>query len=238
MTASPDVLSLRRCARLAGLLYLIIIVAAGFAEGYVRESLIVPGDAATTAGRILGAATLFRIGVFADLMAFMADTAVAVLLFLLLRSAGYAVALVAAAFRLVAHPAIAAVNLVNQYGALLVLERGDAMKGFDVTQREALALHALDLHGYGYLLAGAFFGVHCALLGYLLFRSDLFPRVLGVLLVLASAGYLFESTAAFVAPALSEVAGTFVVVTAGTGEVALCLYLLIRGVRPVTAASG
>ena len=96
-------------------------------------------------------------------------------------------------------------------------------------------MYSLELHGYGYVLAGAFFGVHCALLGYLLVKSAHFPRVLGVLMYAAAAGYLFESYAVFVAPSVGDLAGALVVATAGVGEVSLCLYLLIRGTRPDVA---
>ena len=77
---------LRLQARLAGALYLLIIVLAGFAEGYVRSSLVVPGQAASTASNILASPGLFRLGVVADLTAFLADAAVAVLLYGLLRA--------------------------------------------------------------------------------------------------------------------------------------------------------
>ncbi|MCA9736315.1 MAG: DUF4386 domain-containing protein [Gemmatimonadetes bacterium] len=233
----PDPRSLRTYARTAGVLYLLIIVTAGFAEGYVRTGLVVPGDAVSTADRILASPVLFRLGFFADLIAFVADAAVAVLLYVVLRSAGETLALLAAAFRLVAHPAIAALNLLHHFGALLLLEGRGALSGLDGAVREALALHSLELHGYGYVLAGAFFGVHCALLAVLLHRSEWFPSVLGVLLGAAAIGYLFETYAVFLQPGLEGVAAGLVVVTAGTGEVALALYLCFRGVRPQRAAA-
>lgn len=226
-----DAPSLRAYARVAGFLYLLIIVAAGFAEGYVRTTLVVPGDPATTAANILGSATLFRVGFYADLVAFLADAAVAILLYVILRSTSETIALVAAAFRLVAHPAIASLNLLNHFGALRILEGPSYLAAFDPAELEGLASLALDLHGYGYVIAGAFFGVHCALLGYLLYRSPLFPRVLGILMGAAGAGYLLETFAVFVAPGLESIASQVVVATAGVGEVSLCLYLMIRGVR-------
>lgn len=237
MSTIENITSLRRHARAAGALYLVIIVAAGFAEGYVRATLVVPGDSATTAANILGSATLFRAGFFADLIAFMADAAVAMLLYVVLRSTDRTVALVAAAFRLVAHPAIASLNLLNHLGALVILDRPSYLSGFEVTELEGLASLALDMHGYGYVVGGAFFGVHCALLGYLLYRSTLFPRLLGVLMVAAGAGYLFESFAVFVAPGLEGLASQVVVATASIGEVSLCLFLLVRGVRPSPPAA-
>ena len=222
----------KRYAKMAGLLYLVIIVGAGFGEGYVRQTLLVSGDAATTASNIRAAETLFRFGFLGDLVAFMADAAVAVLLYVILRPVSRTLSLMAAAFRLVAHPAIGSVNLLNHLGALVLLGNAGTAGAFPPDQLEALALASLELHGYGYLIGGAFFGVHLALLGYLLYRSDLFPKWLGVLLLLAAAGYLTESFTAFVIPALAELGASFVVFTASLAEVSLCLWLLIRGVLP------
>lgn len=232
---------LRSRARLAGLLYLVIIVAAGFAEGYVRAGLIVPGDPGATAEGIRAATGLFRFGLFADLIAFTADAGVAVLLYLVLRPTSRSLALLAAAFRLVAHPAIGALNLLAHQAGLSLLEGRGAMSAFSPEQIDQMALLALDLHGYGYVIAGAFFGVHCALLGVLLLRSVHFPGWLGALLIAAGFGYLFEVTAVFAVPSLETLAASVVVVTAGVGEVLLCLYLLIVGVRrghPVPGGAG
>ena len=60
--------SLRNVARMAGLLYLILFIAGIFAEGYVREYLIVvPGDAAATASNIVASEGLFRLGIAGEL---------------------------------------------------------------------------------------------------------------------------------------------------------------------------
>lgn len=230
--------SLRRLARVTGLLYLVIIVCAGFAEGYVRGTLVVPGDAAATAGNVLASEGLFRLGFAADVVAFLADAVVAVLLYVLLRPAGPTIALLAVAFRLIAHPAIASVNLLNHFGVLLVLDGAGPLSAFDTGQLEAVALVLLELHRYGYLIGGAFFGVHCALLGVLLVRSELFPDWLGMLLGVAAAGYLVESFTYFLLPAFGGAASGVVVVTAGVAEVSLCFWLLIRGVRDAPMASG
>jgi hypothetical protein len=232
-----DRLPLRRLARVTGLLYLVIIVGAGFAEGYVRGTLVVPGDAAATASNVLASQGLFRLGFAADLVAFLADAAVAVLLYVLLRPAGRTLALLAAAFRLVAHPAIASLNLLNHIGALLVLDGTVSAPTLDPAQLEASALFLMELHRYGYLIGGAFFGVHCALLGVLLVRSELFPSLLGWLLGLAAVGYVIESFTHVLAPGLGGAASALVVVTAGVGEVSLCLYLLVKGVRHVPPAA-
>lgn len=53
---------------MAGLLYLILAVCGGFAEFFVRQSLIVPGDAATTVSNIMASMPQFRLGVLSELV--------------------------------------------------------------------------------------------------------------------------------------------------------------------------
>lgn len=221
----------RTLARTAGWLYLVIIVGAGFAQGVVRGGLVVPGDAAATAAAIEGASWLFRLGLVGDLVAFAADAAVAVLLYVLLRAVSPTVALMAAAFRLVAHPAIGSLNLVHHLGALLILEGSIAPGTFEPAQLDALALLSLEVHHLGYLLAGVFFGVHLALLGFLLVKSERFPGWLGILVALAAVGYLTETFVHLLFPVAAAFGTALVAVTAGVGEVALCLWLVVRGVR-------
>jgi hypothetical protein len=221
----------KRTARIAGLLYLIVIVCAGFSEGVVRSSLVVPGDAAATAANIAGSEMLFRAGFVADLVAFLSDLGITVLLYLLLRPVDRTVAMVAAALRLLAHPAIATVNLLNHFAALVLVGDAGYLGAFDPAQLEALALLAMDMHGYGYLIGGAFFGVHLLLLGWLLARSELFPSLLGLLIVAAAGGYIIESFGMFLFPAHESLYTTLVTVTAVLGEVSLALYLLVKGVR-------
>jgi hypothetical protein len=228
----------RRTARIAGLLYLVIIVTAGFSEGYVRASLLVPGDAAATAANVLASEGLFRLGIVSDLVAFSADAVVAVLLYVLLRPVNRTLALAAATLRLIAHPAIASINLLNQYAALLLLTEGAYLTAFEPAQLQALALFFLDAHGYGYLVAGVFFGLHLLVLGYLLYRSDRFPAALGVLVVVAAVGYLIESLTFFLLPGYEPIATSIVLLTAVVGEVSLALYLLVRGVRSRPATTG
>lgn len=223
----------KRQARLAGALYLVIIVCAGFAQGVVREGLVVAGDAQATAEAIRGSMGLWRLGLAADLVAFMADAGVAILLYALLRPAGRTLALAAAAFRLLAHPAIASANLLNHHAAGALLGDGwaGASAAFTPAQVDALALQAIDLHAAGYLVGGAFFGVSLILLGVLMVRSPRFPTWLAWMLSVAGGAYLLETFTHFVLPGLAGVGTIAVVVAASIAEVTLCGWLLVRGVR-------
>jgi Domain of unknown function (DUF4386) len=77
MTERTLTASVQHYARMCGVLYLYIIVAGTFAEIFVRSRLVVPGDAAATAGNIRAHESLFRVGFSAELMHLALDVAVA-----------------------------------------------------------------------------------------------------------------------------------------------------------------
>lgn len=221
----------KKLARYTGLLYLIIIVCAGFSQGAVREMLIVPGDAAATSQNILDNSYLFNLGLMTDLIAFLCDAGVSILLYYLLKPVNKGLALTAASFRLIAHPAIGSLNLLNHVAALKVLQSPGFIDSFSTAQLQEFSLFFMELHNMGYLIAGAFFGIHCLLLGYLLYQSELFPKVIGVLLAAAAFGYLIESFGFIFFPELKSTFALIVGISAGIGEVSLALWLLIKGVR-------
>ncbi|MEZ5357238.1 MAG: DUF4386 domain-containing protein [Candidatus Zixiibacteriota bacterium] len=236
MNERYEATSLKRYARIAGILYLIIIICAGFAEGGVRSVLIVPGDATATANNILSSEGLYRFGFVCDLIAFISDAAVAILLYALLKPVNKTVALVASTLRIIAHPAIGSINLLNHLAPLNILTNPDFVSAFTVEQLQNLAMQFLTAHYAGYLIAGAFFGVHCAILGYLLYKSELFPQWLGIFLIVASIGYVIESFGNFLFPAYKDIYSWIVVIPAVIAELSLCLWLLIKGIRTSRAA--
>jgi len=219
----------RMLARTAGVLYLGIIILAGLAEGLVRGTLVVPGDAAATAQNILASEGLFRFGFIADLLAFISDAVIAVIFYYLFRDVDERLSMISAALRLIAHPAIAAVNLLNHLGALNVLQQDGG--AFSTEQAQAQAMILLQTHAVGYDIAGAFFGVHCLLLGYLIVRSARFPSWIGILITIAAVTYLLDSFGTTLFPAYSETFAMIVVVPAVLAELSLCLFLLVRGLN-------
>ncbi len=223
--------SIKKMARITGVLYLIIIICAGFSEGFVRSSIIVPGNATETVDNIVNSEWLFRVGFVSDLVAFLCDAAVAILLYVLLRPVSKTLSLLAASFRLLAHPAIASINLLNHFIALSLLSGAGYLNVFEAGQLQAMVLLFLNMHNIGYLIAGAFFGVHCFILGYLLYKSDLFPGILGILMIIASISYLADSFGNFLVPGHEEILQWIVGLCAGIGELSLTFWLLIKGVK-------
>lgn len=217
----------QRIARLAGLFYLVIIACGIWSEGVVRSGLVVPGDAAATAGNILAATGLFRMALAADTLMLLSDVALAVLLYQIFRSVSRTLALMAMAFRLV-QSAVLGMNLLNHAAALLILDRTAPGAAFLPDQGNALALLFLDLHSHGYDAGLFFFGINCLLIGWLIIRSRLFPAVLGALIAGAGVVYLTGSYLRFLAPDMAEAFAPAYLLPL-VAETAFCLWLIVRG---------
>lgn len=215
-----------RYARVGGVLYIAIIVFGIWSDGFVRSALIVPGDPALTSKNILGSLELFRMSFVADTIMVLCDVALAVVLYVLLRSVNRPIALMAAAFRLT-QAAVLGANLLNQSAVILVLT--ESGKTLEATTRDAIALLFAQGHAYGYDIGLLFFGINCMLTGFLVYRSVFLPRAIGVMVMASGPVYLVGSYLRFLAPG---VAGYFQVayLLPVIAELAFGLWLLIRGV--------
>jgi hypothetical protein len=227
-TAIPR--SPKQIARLAGLLYLVVGVFGGFAVGYVSPLLYVPGDAGATTAKVVANADLVRIGVLADLLQATVFIFLAMALFLLLRhvhrnAATAMVVIVAIA------TTIMCLDKVFQFAALRVATDASYAAAFGAAGSNALVLLLLDIHNYGFLIAQIFFGLWLLPLGYLVYRSRMFPRALGVVLVVAGASYLIDVLVAFVSPDVSRAIHGYLAIPPAVGEVWMLGYLLVFGVR-------
>ena len=217
-------------ARIAGVLYLIIIVAASFAEFFVRGRLVVGGDAAATATNILAHEPLYRLGAAAVLIYLPCDTAVALIFYELLKPVRRSLSLLAAFFRLIM-VAILGVNLLNHFAPLVLLKGGPFLTAFKTDQLQALALGSVKLYAQVFFIAMVFFGFQCLLIGCLIVRSTFLPRILGVLLAIGGSSYVISSFATFLAPAFGAGLSPFIIPAALLGEGSLTLWLLVKGVN-------
>lgn len=222
-------LSPKAYARVAGVLYLMIIICGLFSELYVRSRLIIPGNATLTASNIIANESLFRIGFISDLTMLLCDLALAVVLYTLLKSVNHTVALGAAFLRL-AMDAILGINLLNHFYALLLLSGTGYLSAFDVNQIHGLVSLFLDAHSTGYAIGLTFFAFHCLVLGYLFYKSEHFPKVFGILLLLASISYLVDCLGHFLFPGYETADYFIIMLPALITEISLCLFLLTKGI--------
>lgn len=211
-------------ARLAGLLFLIVMAAGVFAEYRVWNVLIVFHDPAATAQNILTQEPLYRVGFAANLVDYSFYLGVTALFYELLKPVGPSLSVAAAAFSLAATAIVAAASLCT-YAPLILLH----MQGHEPWQ--ALALMCLKLRTVGYDVSLVFFGVHFLLLGLLILRADFLPRLLGVLQMICGACYLINSFASVLSPPLARDLSPYIFMPCIVAELALALWLLFIGVN-------
>lgn len=214
-------------ARFAGLLYLVIIVLGISSELVLRAPLINLSNAEGTAESIRAATGSFRASLAADLIMALADAGLAVLLFVLFRPVAPTLALAAMVFRLVQSVLIGA-NLMNLQAAVLLITGGQDISALAPGQADAIAALFLNMHGHGYDLGLAFFGLSSLMTGVLIWRSGFMPKILGAGIAAAGLVYLIGSTLRFFAPEFSAAFAPAYGLTV-LAETAFCLWLLSAG---------
>ncbi len=220
----------RLTARLAGALYVISGVPAGFSV-YVLTKLVVRGDPTATATNILGSESLFRLGSAAEIVGILLVVGAVLMLYELFKPVSRSLSLLMAFFGLIGCT-IQALDSLADIAALLFLKGGSAMTAFTTGQAQALALVFLRLHFAIYDLALVFFGVFALLIGYLVLNATFLPRVLGALMAIDGMGYLTFSFATFLSPPLVAHLYPFLpFMTAILGEASLMLWLIVKGVN-------
>ena len=225
--------SAKTTARLAGVFYLLVAICGGFAELYVRKShIVVPGNAAETARHSLASERLFRIAFIADLAMMVSYLLLGLTLYVLLEGVDKNAARFMVAFNLIGVP-IMCLNMLNHFASLYVLSGADYLKVFSPEQLDALALFFLNLHDYGYVIAQVSTGTWLLPLGYLVYKSGFMPKILGVLLMTASVGYLVDLLAQFLLPNYANVIEVVALTPAALGELMFLLWLLVKGTKGV-----
>ena len=231
MTNQITDISQRKAAIVAGFAFLIMAIAAFFANFFVFSSLIVPGDAATTANNILASEGLFRSGIAGWLVLLITDVLVAWALYVFLKTVNKSLSLLTAWFRLV-YTAIFGIAVLNFLIVLLLLGGAEYLTVFKTDQSHALVLLFINAFSIEWDFAAAFFGIHLALLGYLVYKSGYMPRIMGVLLIIAGIAYLIQSFGSFLLPDYENyeaISNMVVGMTNTIGELWLAFWLLLKG---------
>ncbi len=227
---SVDV-SQRTAALVAGFGLLVMFFAAIFANFFVIEGLIVPGDAEITTNNILANLPLFRFGIVSFLIVLICDVLVAWALYIFLKPAHKSLSVLAAWFRLL-YTALFGAALFGLVIVLRLVSSADLLAAFEPGQLHAQVALFLNAFDYGWLFALVFFGVHLLVLGYLVFKSGYAPKIIGILLMIAGLGYLADSFAQFTLSNYADYESMFLLIVALPGtisELSLCFWLLFKG---------
>jgi len=220
----------KQTARLAGIFYLIVAICGGFSHLYVRMNVtVVQNDAAATANNILNNEWLFRIGFVSDLLMMMSYFLLGLTLYLLLKDTHKHIALLMVLFNLIGVP-LMCLNMLNQFAPLLLLSGAEYLTVFSKEQLNALVLFFMNMHNYGYIIAQVSTGTWLLPLGHLVYRSGFIPKVFGILLMIASGGYLLDFLIQFLLPSYAPLWSEIVLAPAAIGELSFILWLLIKGI--------
>jgi hypothetical protein len=219
-------LTIQSYARIAGGLGLLSFLCGGFGEAYVPSLLIVRTDPAATVTNILASESLFRLGFASYLIEALCDVGLTWAFFVLLRPVHRNLSLLAVFFRLIATGGFA-MSQVLYFSALLVVSGPGNLTAFSVEQRESLALLSINAGGLGLEVFSMFYGVGAMLLGYLIFRSQYLPRILGVLLAISGGGFAIKAFASVLSPTY---ASPLLLLPVAVAWLSLTVWLLVKGV--------
>ncbi len=222
----------KRLARVAGILYLLVGIFGGFAQGFVYPKIYLAGDAATTAGNVVANSGLVRVGVVSDLFQATVWVIVAMTLYLLLqhvnKSAAGAMVVLAAM-----GAGITMLNAVFEFEALRVATGAVNVAAFGPAGSTSLVLLLVDAHHYGLLIAQVFFGLWLVPMGYLAYRSGWFSKALGVLLIVGGACYNVDTLTLLLVPDFGKAIHAFLIIPFTIAEIWMVGYLLVIGVKSV-----
>lgn len=229
--------SLAQQARIAGLCYLMVIAGGLFAEGFVRGSLIVPGDAAATAQAIAANEALWRWGLAVHLVYLLPAIVTNVLICGLFKAVEPRLARLALVFAL-AGVTIEAASVVYLYVPLAMIQDSRALAALGEGQRQAASYLAIGVFDTGFGFALLFFAGFCVLIGVLVRRSRLVPRVIGVMMIVAGGCYLVNTLALLLSPPLSNLLVPWILLLVLPAELSLALWLAVKGVTAEAPEAG
>tara|TARA_R110001632_G_scaffold129087_5_gene243166 strand:+ start:1758 stop:2474 length:717 start_codon:yes stop_codon:yes gene_type:complete len=220
----------KRMGRLAGLLFLILIITGVFAEFFVRQKLYVPEDPSATTQNIMDNQWLFRLGFVSDLIMSTMFFIYGYVLYLIFKPVHKNIALFLLLCTVIS-VAMFCQNALNQFAALEVLIHPEYTEAFKPEQLQVLAIFYQNLHIKGYYINQIFFGLYLLPLGYMIIKSGIVPKIIGIFLILGFIGDMIDFVVYFLYPNADSILLDNITIPADIGEISLCLYFLIMGVR-------
>ena len=224
--------STKKTARIAGVLYLILAITGAYGIIFIPSKIIIPGDAAATADKLLANEFLFRTGIVDDLLSNIVFLFLVLVLYRLLKSVNVNKAKLMVALVIVQIPVVffsEALNLTT-----LMLFKGEILKSFELNQRQDLAMLFLNINSYVTITLEIFWGLWLIPFGLLVYNSGFIPRVFGYLLIIGGAAYIIESFIHILLPDYVSFVSRFTIVFYTIGELSIIFWLLIKGVKVQT----
>ncbi|MDZ7718844.1 MAG: DUF4386 domain-containing protein [Balneolaceae bacterium] len=219
-------ISSRQAALAAGVGLILMVFLAPVAYFSIIQNLIVPGDAPATTANIVESLDSFRMSIVMLLFVAILDILVAWGLYVLLKPINKSLSLLMAWIRVV-YAAIYVVAIANLYNVLPLLSDAGYTALLGTDQINAQVMLLIDSFRNEWDTGLGIFGLHLFLLGYLVFKAD--QRILGILVVIAGAGYFIDSFGKMLSPDYSLTIGLYTF----AGEILLIFWLIWIGFKGV-----
>ena len=221
--------SLKNTARIAGLLYLMLVITGVYGIMYIPSQIIVPGDSVSTAKNMISSELLFRTGALNDIISNIIFLFLVLVLYRLFKQVNENQAKLMVALVIVQIPCVFIMEAFN-ITSLMIL-KGEILKTFELSQRQDLAMLFLKINDYGTLPLEMFWGLWLLPFGLLVYKSEFIPRIFGILLVIAGIAYMIDSTISLLFPNYSVFVNKPTLLLVAIGEISITLWLLIKGVK-------
>jgi hypothetical protein len=221
----------KKIARMAGLLYLVVVLTGIFSLAYVPSKLIVWDNPSTTFQNIVSSESLFRFGIASGLICYTFFLFLPVVLHKLLKPVNENYAKLMVLLAVVSVP-ISFMNIQNKFTVLSLVSSAEYLKVFSTDQLESHLIFYLHQYNDGILIVSIFWGLWLFPLGYLIFKSGFLPKILGILLMLGCLGYLINFLGHTLIANYSKMGiSSYLRLPASLGEIGTCLWLLIIGTK-------
>ena len=221
----------KKTARIAGLLYLGVVLTGIFSLMYVPSKLIVWDNATNTFINIVNNQSLYRLGIVSGLACYTFFLFLPMVLYKLLKPVNDSYAKLMVILAVLSVP-IYFINVQNEFTILSLVSSSNYLKGFTSEQIKSMVILYLDQYENGMRIVHIFSGLWLFPFGYLVFKSGFLPKFLGILLMLGCFGYLTNFIGNTLVSNYSEMGvGSYLQLPASMGEIGICLWLLIVGVQ-------
>ena len=227
------IFTLKKTARLAGLLYLILVITGVFSIMYVSSQIIVQADAIATAKNILAKEFLFRTGIINDLISNTIFVLLVLVLYKMFKQTNEYQAKLMVVLVIVQIPVVFIMESLNI--ASLMIFKGGLLQTFELNQRQDLAMLFLKINDYGTLTIEMFWGLWLLPFGLLVYKSRFIPRIFGILLIIAGIAYMNSSFISLLFPSYSAIVNQPTLLLVAIGEISITLWFLIKGVKNNTS---
>lgn len=226
-----NTLSNKTNGRIAGAIYLVVVLTGIFSLGYVPNQLILWDDPATTFQNIRNEELLFRLGILSSLICYLSFAFLPITLYAIFKDINTTYATTMVILVLVSIP-ISILNLQNEFAVLSLIKPQPYLEAFHSNQIQSQVIGYLKQYNDGIHIVSFFWGLWLLPLGYLIIKSGILPKLLGYLLILGCFGYLIN----FIGNTLhanytQNIIAKILRLSGSVGEIGTCLWLLILGVK-------